>query len=63
MLLKYPLYKHGPDLRLPVHLTNDVIFSILEDRSAQHHCCVNMLCGTFKFFLAIFNLGGSSIHT
>jgi hypothetical protein len=26
----------------PVHLINDVIFSILEDRSAQYYCCVYM---------------------
>jgi hypothetical protein len=49
---------------LPVHLINDVIFSILEDRSARHYCCVYMLCGTLSFFYwAIFNLGGSSIPT
>jgi hypothetical protein len=49
---------------LLVHLINDVIFSILEDRSARHYCCVYMLCGTLSFFyLAIFNLGGSSIPT
>jgi hypothetical protein len=30
---------------LPVHLINDVIFSIFEDRSARHYCYVYMLDG------------------
>jgi hypothetical protein len=36
---------------LPVHLINDVIFSILEDRSAPHYCCVYILDGIFMLFL------------
>jgi hypothetical protein len=43
---------------------NDVIFSILEDRSARHYCCVYILHGIFSFlYSAFFNLGGSSIPT
>jgi hypothetical protein len=35
-----------------------VIFTILEDRSAWHYCCVYMLCGTFLFLVfGHFNLG------
>jgi hypothetical protein len=49
---------------LTVHLINDVIFSILEDRSARQYCCVYMLYGTFSFFYsAFFYLGGSSVPT
>jgi hypothetical protein len=37
---------------LPVHLINDVIFSILEDRSARHYCCA---CGIFSFNFSVFS--------
>jgi hypothetical protein len=37
---------------LPVRLINDVIFSILEDRSARHYCCVYM----WYFKLLLFGL-------
>jgi hypothetical protein len=48
----------------PIHLIKDVIFSILEDRSALHNCCVYLLYGIFCFFfLGIFNFGRSSIPT
>jgi hypothetical protein len=43
---------------LPVHLINDVIFSILEDRSARHYCCA---CSIFSFNFSAFSkpvLGG-----
>jgi hypothetical protein len=46
----------------PVHSIRDVIFPILKDRSARHNCCVYMLCGAFSFFfVAFYNLDGSSI--
>jgi hypothetical protein len=31
---------------LPVHLTNNVIFSIIEDRSARHYCCASGIFST-----------------
>jgi hypothetical protein len=37
---------------LPVHLINDVIFSILEDRSTRHYCCA---CGIFSFSFSAFS--------
>jgi hypothetical protein len=43
----------------PVHLTKDVIFSILKDRSAQHYYCC--LWYFSSFYTAICLLGGSSI--
>jgi hypothetical protein len=47
-----------------IHLNKDVIISILEDRPARDDSCVNMLCGSFRFFyLAFLNLSGSSIST
>jgi hypothetical protein len=36
----------------PVHLINDVIFSILEDRSARRYCCA---CGIFSFNFSAFS--------
>jgi hypothetical protein len=39
---------------IPVHLINDVIFSILEDRSARHYCCA---CGIFSFNFSAFLVG------
>jgi hypothetical protein len=57
-----PPYRVAAVKSLPVQLINDVIFSILEDRSARHYCCVYILHGIFIFlYLAFFNLGGSSI--
>jgi hypothetical protein len=37
---------------LPVHLINDVIFSILQDRSARHYCCA---CNIFSFNFSAFS--------
>jgi hypothetical protein len=37
---------------LPVHLINDVIFSILEDRSALHYCCI---CSIFSLNFSTFS--------
>jgi hypothetical protein len=49
---------------LHVNLINDVIFSIIEERSARHNFCVNMISVTFSFvYSAFFYLGGSSIPT
>jgi hypothetical protein len=66
ILLSHPGYlcRVAAVKSIPVHLINAVIFSILEDRSARHYCCVYILHGILSFlFLAFFSLGGSNIPT
>jgi hypothetical protein len=57
ILLSHPCYlcRVAAVKSLPVHLKNDVIFSISEDRSGRYYFCVYMLCGTFcVFYFAFF---------
>jgi hypothetical protein len=66
ILLSHPCYLcHVAAVKsIPVHFIKYVIFSILQDRSARHYCCVCMLSGIFfSSIWPFFNLGGSSIPT